>query len=190
MTGLAPIACAIEVLLEPDGPADRRPEGSSASFWRAHIAEQLGVPLGEVSLRSRAGAAPVASVSGRELFISFSRTLGARACAVRRHGPVGVDVERVRALPELREMIPLALHAEEIARLGADPDDAGGFLESWTRKEAVLKAAGVGLRVDPRRVRLDRLVEGVGGAMLDGAAYETRVHRRGGLIVAFARPAD
>ena len=59
--------------------------------------------------------------------------------------PVGVDVERADAAhaPERDDAIA--------AVAGASGDDA---LEHWTRVEAVLKADGRGLRVDPGRVRI------------------------------------
>ncbi len=59
--------------------------------------------------------------------------------------PVGVDVERSDAAhaPERDDAITTVA--------GASGEDA---LEHWTRVEAVLKADGRGLRVDPERVRI------------------------------------
>ena len=37
------------------------------------------------------------------------------------------------------------------------PERAESFLWTWTRKEAILKAAGTGLGIDPRQVDLDGL---------------------------------
>lgn len=72
---------------------------------------------------------------------------------------VGVDVER-RDAP-LRAPLPVAVPPRE------DP------LQHWTRIEAVLKADGRGLRVDPREAVLSRAGEGW-LARLDGRVY--RVH--------------
>jgi 4'-phosphopantetheinyl transferase len=67
--------------------------------------------------------------------------------AVGHGGPVGVDVESVHRfdLPGLRAVV---LHDSEEAT------DAADLARIWVRKEALLKATGEGLRVDPRSVRV------------------------------------
>jgi 4'-phosphopantetheinyl transferase len=54
-------------------------------------------------------------------------------------GPVGLDVEEVRALTDLPA---LAAHVCSPAETAADP---ASFFVLWTRKEALLKATGAGL---------------------------------------------
>jgi 4'-phosphopantetheinyl transferase len=63
--------------------------------------------------------------------------------AVRPDGPVGLDVEQVRALAGLPALAAHVHSPAELAR-GAAPDPAA-FFRTWTRKEALLKATGVGL---------------------------------------------
>ena len=75
--------------------------------------------------------------------LSHSRTIAVLAVA---HGqPVGVDVEDVR--PIEREVAARFFSAAELAALGALQGEAwmNGFYRCWTRKEAILKAEGVGL---------------------------------------------
>ncbi|MEN3303122.1 4'-phosphopantetheinyl transferase superfamily protein [Pseudonocardia sp.] len=63
--------------------------------------------------------------------------------AVSADGPVGLDVEQLRPLPDLDG---LAGHALSPAELRAHPPaDPAAFLTTWTRKEALLKATGEGL---------------------------------------------
>ncbi len=90
-------------------------------------------------------------------FVSLSHTGDLVVAAGSPTAPVGVDVERRDAAAAGRADERLAA-----IRLVA----AGEGLEHWTRVEAVLKADGRGLRVDPAAVviRGDR-------ASLDGAAY-------------------
>ncbi|GAA2466202.1 4'-phosphopantetheinyl transferase family protein [Streptomyces mauvecolor] len=83
------------------------------------------------------------------LWISISHTDGCGMLAVARV-PVGVDVEVVREFP-IEELAPSTLtESERRVVLGAPGGDARtqAFLRCWTRKEAVLKAVGVGITTD------------------------------------------
>jgi 4'-phosphopantetheinyl transferase len=76
---------------------------------------------------------------------------------------VGVDLERADAEPAAERDQAIAAVA------GASGDDA---LEHWTRVEAVLKADGRGLRVDPSLVRIRTSEETVEAQISDdGASY-------------------
>lgn len=68
--------------------------------------------------------------------------------AVARDGPVGIDVERRRSLDDLEAMIARVLTPEEAATLPRAAR-ADAFWTAWTRKEAVAKATGLGLRHSP-----------------------------------------
>ncbi|MCW0213300.1 MAG: 4'-phosphopantetheinyl transferase superfamily protein [Pseudonocardia sp.] len=63
--------------------------------------------------------------------------------AVSADGPVGLDVEQLRTLSDLDGLASHALSPTE--RREHPPADAGAFLTTWTRKEALLKATGEGL---------------------------------------------
>ncbi|MFJ2008313.1 4'-phosphopantetheinyl transferase family protein [Streptomyces chartreusis] len=83
------------------------------------------------------------------LWISVSHTAGQGAFAVALH-PVGIDIERIehRAVGLLA---PIVLTANENMFVGARTTANArvkAFHRCWTRKEAVLKAAGVGLAAD------------------------------------------
>ncbi len=90
-------------------------------------------------------------VPGNEVHFSLSHTNGLVLIALA-PAPVGVDVE---AVPEASTITDVAtqLHPQERAELAGLPaaDRAFGFTRCWTRKEAVLKAAGVGLNEDLSR---------------------------------------
>ncbi|CAN7373515.1 4'-phosphopantetheinyl transferase superfamily protein [Terrabacter sp. LjRoot27] len=78
------------------------------------------------------------------IHLSLSRTRGLVALALSRSGPVGVDIEVVHAV-QFRGYADVALHADERGHGSSGLTDAA----AWVRKEAALKALGVGLRVDP-----------------------------------------
>jgi len=67
--------------------------------------------------------------------------------AAARDAAVGVDVERVRPLPDAEALAERFFAAAEAAALRALPDGlrAGAFFACWTRKEAFVKAHGAGL---------------------------------------------
>ncbi len=95
-------------------------------------------------------------VRGRDdLRVSVSNSGGLVLVAVGVLCRVGVDIERVvdRGLVRLRYH---ALTNAELAELEShDPSQqAAALLGYWTRKEALLKAVGLGLAVDPRLIEL------------------------------------
>lgn len=77
--------------------------------------------------------------------VSTSQSQGLSVVAVCDDGPVGVDVERIDAT-RFEGFDDVALAPGERAH-----DDRERAV-LWTRKEAVLKATGEGLRTDPRTV--------------------------------------
>lgn len=82
------------------------------------------------------------------LHMSVAHAGGLAAAAVCDHGPIGVDVERVESRRNLIAIAQRFFAPEESAlleRCGADERTAL-FHQWWTRKEAVLKATGAGLR--------------------------------------------
>ena len=90
-----------------------------------------------------------------ELSLSTSHTDGVVAVAIGRHCRAGIDVETVRERGVLR-LPDHVLTRWERHQLSC-VDDAlrlTTFLAYWTRKEALLKAAGVGLAVEPNLIEL------------------------------------
>ena len=88
---------------------------------------------------------------------SFTHAGAVVGVAVLSDGPVGLDVEPVRALPDLDSM----------ARHVGAPAEPAAFFRAWTRKEALLKATGDGLTSPMNAIVLDE--HGVTGWSGDGA---------------------
>ncbi|MDX3577442.1 4'-phosphopantetheinyl transferase family protein [Streptomyces sp. FL07-04A] len=76
--------------------------------------------------------------------------------AVSSDGAVGLDVEDVEAPLDVEGAARTALSPTELAALHALPpaERRPAFLRVWTRKEAVLKALGVGLRMPLRALEV------------------------------------
>lgn len=64
--------------------------------------------------------------------------------------PLGVDIERLRAVDDLDALAERCFTPGERRELGAAGERrAESFLQGWTRKEACLKAVGCGLSLEP-----------------------------------------
>ncbi|GAA0941794.1 4'-phosphopantetheinyl transferase family protein [Nonomuraea longicatena] len=137
-------------------PADRDRFLLGCATTRILLGGRLGVPASEVPLRrdcpdcARPHGRP--RLSGDELHLSVSHSGRWVAVAVTGLGPVGVDVERVAVRGAA--LVAAALTRAERAELERMPDPVSGFVTYWTRKEAVLKATGDGLRVPMPHVRV------------------------------------
>ncbi|MCI0385834.1 4'-phosphopantetheinyl transferase superfamily protein [Streptomyces sp. CNQ085] len=98
---------------------------------------------------------PVITAPETSLQLSLSRSGPYWLCAVAEGAAVGADIERLRPryAPGLFEAV---LSTPELARLAARPADARAaeFTRHWTRKEAVVKASGIGVATDLRRVQV------------------------------------
>jgi 4'-phosphopantetheinyl transferase len=123
---------------------------------RAALRSTLGVELGmdpaRVPLHTTPSGRPFipSSVAGAGVDVSCSASGDLGAVAVGRSVRIGIDVETVAPWsPEVLEEAWLS-GSERVAltRLPASLR-AAAATRSWTQKEAVLKAAGTGLRADP-----------------------------------------
>jgi 4'-phosphopantetheinyl transferase len=120
---------------------------------RAALAEELGLSPDQVPLERARDGRPV--LRGTALEVSVSHSVGVILVAVASGLRIGIDVEVVRDGPW--RLLPMhALTPRELHELDACSPDrwSSALLSYWARKEALLKAAGVGLAVDPRSVEV------------------------------------
>ena len=117
---------------------------------RALLARQLSEPAcGLVMVEGAHGKPSLAHASGMQFNLSHS---GAWALiAIGGQHPLGVDIEGRSAFHHLDEvakrvMTPLEFACHLATPLALRPQ---GFLRTWTRKEACLKALGTGFHVEP-----------------------------------------
>lgn len=137
----------------------------AASFQcvRVTLGDVLGVD--PRTLRIAIGGSGKPYLEGRALAFNMSHSgrVGLLAWGPRE---LGVDVEAMiaRPTPALAATILTAIEFEAWHRLD-EPSRQAWLTRAWTRKEAVLKAVGSGLRMAPAEVE-------VGGGAGEGGAWE------------------
>ncbi|VAX42579.1 hypothetical protein MNBD_PLANCTO03-1184 [hydrothermal vent metagenome] len=99
-------------------------------------------------------AALLEAVGIEGLFVSRTGTAGLAGVAACAWCPIGLDAEHGSPNAMDAAVRARALHPDEAAteHLMAGQDDPEPFFGLWARKEAVLKALGTGLGLDPRLV--------------------------------------
>lgn len=138
---------------------DRQRSLAGRLLARWAVAEQQGIGRWEVGCHE--------GPKGRPRFVSPSRTglfdvnishSGALVlCAVISESAVGVDVERVERL-DFSSLTATVLRQSErryMAQATDEGDAIRRFYQAWTLKEAVVKAVGCGLEVDPLEVGVE-----------------------------------
>jgi 4'-phosphopantetheinyl transferase len=144
-------------------PADRRRYISSHMYLRRQLAARLGCAASQVEFGASVGGKPC--LGGRwadaPWCFSLSRSAGLAAVAISHAREVGVDIEAVRPIPNIDDLAQRCMSDSELAEYRAGPPDRalGGFFQLWTCKEAVLKAAGFGLRRDPHSIHVGFAVD-------------------------------
>ena len=125
---------------------DRSLYVAAHGLLRAILAEYLVVPPAEVLFAAGKGKPRLAAVHGTLQF-NLSHTHGYVAVAVHPDQPVGVDVEKADPAFKWQDLTDYCLGDPERQTLqGLAPGPARHtFFNYWTRKEAFLKAIGVGL---------------------------------------------
>ncbi len=111
------------------------------------LADRVGAAPAElVFAYSGAGKPSLADNAGGWHF-NLSHAADRGAIALTRAGPVGVDIEGARTLPDFDRIVARFFSASEREAWSALPatDARAAFYRGWTRKEAVLKGLGTGV---------------------------------------------
>lgn len=136
--------------------------GHSGAAPRA-IAAALDIAADELALERDARGKPAVRTPVTDLCFSVAHTSGLTLVALASGVEVGIDVERLGRDVTGWRLWEQTLTSDELAHLPADRAARNrALLQSWVRREALLKAAGVGLAVDPLAIELaadGRIVE-------------------------------
>lgn len=150
---------AVEALLAPDEQqrasrfvfeADARRYRAAHGLLRRVLGHYLDAPA--ASLRFEQGPAGKPHLAGAHagsgLHFSLSHSGSHGLLGVACHA-IGVDIEQVRPIADLRAVAESNFAASELCTLFALPASLqfDGFFACWTRKEAVIKALGGGLSI-------------------------------------------
>lgn len=141
-------------------PADERARADRFHFERdrrrfcvAHaalrdiLAGQLGCGPGEVALRSGEYGKPALARSNAALEFNLSHAGEYALIALALGAQVGVDIEQARPIADIERLAAHTFSPAELAMLARCPPEqyVEAFFNCWTRKEAVIKALGLGL---------------------------------------------
>ena len=124
------------------------------AILRSLLGELTGRRPGEIQFEHTSHGRP--SVKGLPGFHFNTSRTGHWFIVATTHAVIpGVDIEFDRPIPDLESLVRrVCSPREQQALAGVDAISASWFLRIWTRKEAVLKAVGLGLGLDPTRVTL------------------------------------
>ena len=150
LTGVstAELACAQKRM----SARDRTRYLASRHALRRAIGGVVGLPPAQLRIRADAWGRPMLEHGGDIDFnLSHSEQMG--FIGVCRGQSIGVDIEAIRSLTDAGELAGLHFtDAERKEWSGAGLRQARDFLSCWTRKEACLKALGVGLSGEPSAI--------------------------------------
>jgi 4'-phosphopantetheinyl transferase len=126
---------------------------------RALLGGYLDVPPSSLAFVNGPQGKPALSGGATGLHFNISHTPGLALFAFTTVGEVGVDVEQLRQRLNHLDLAARFYAPEETNALRALPAETSmqGFLNAWTRKEALLKAMGVGLSFGSERVEVTLL---------------------------------
>jgi 4'-phosphopantetheinyl transferase len=180
-------------------PTERRRLSLLAPLHRhrhicAHIAARVlasaalgGRAPAQTLIRTSGGRLALAAAPDTRFDISLAHAGASAAIAISRCGAVGVDLEPISPLieSEERRLARYSLAESEWTHwVRADPELRTRLLtQAWTRKEAVLKALGLGLSGDVRSVVTE--LEPIGSAAPDLARRPAEIR---GLPAAAGHP--
>ncbi len=128
---------------------DRRRYVASRWSLRTILARYIGTPAAEIVFELGPHGKPAlhAAQNGAALRFNMSRSHELTLIAVGRDLELGVDVEWIRPFPDALAVAGRMCAASEYEALRSVPaaEVGAAFLGLWTRKEAVVKALGLGL---------------------------------------------
>jgi 4'-phosphopantetheinyl transferase len=131
--------------------SDRQRFVAAHAALRQLLAQHTGQPADSLRFAVSAFGKPSLPDHPRTRF-SLSHSQALALIVIGGRGPLGADVELLRTVPDAPTLAERYFTRHENKALAALPahERDQAFLTCWTRKEACLKAVGLGLMVPPR----------------------------------------
>jgi len=128
-------------------PRDRSRFITGRGLMRLLLAPHVGQAPEQLQFRYAAAGKPFLREHGLQFNLAHSDNLALLAVAGRR--AVGVDLERIRESLEILTIADRYFAPDERTALGAESVERKrqAFFQCWTRKEAYMKATGLGLQM-------------------------------------------
>ncbi len=130
---------------------DRRDYISSRGILRNILGRYMHCEAADVTIDYSFDGKPTLGLSMQSAGLEFnlSHSSGYLAVAVTQGVKVGVDIERMRTIPDMDLIATHSFSQYEQNELSLLPSEekSSGFFRCWTRKEAYLKATGNGLSI-------------------------------------------
>lgn len=104
----------------------------------------VGVVPTEIAFQVGEKGKPYLS-NDRSLYFSVSHSHDVSMIAVTRVADVGVDIERLRAVPRAEEILRRFFSQDELASILSDDNRDLRFVQAWTRGEASVKVRGASI---------------------------------------------
>jgi len=111
---------------------------------RVLLAPQLGLEPARVEIERKAAGKPYVA-NDVALHYSVSHSAAHAMIAITRVAPVGVDIERVRAVPNAERILARFFPPHQIDEILSDDRSELRFVQAWTEAEARVKARGEGM---------------------------------------------
>lgn len=137
-------------------PADRWRLLLGRSILRLMFAEDHGIPAADIVLTAK-GKPVLAESHGNPLDFSITHDGPWVAVGITTRGLIGIDISQTSHFQDWAALAPGYLDPSELRQLRDLPASEVPLAAArlWTAKEAILKAAGYGLELDPRRIVLE-----------------------------------
>lgn len=122
---------------------------ATQAVLRVLLSLYLDIKPKEVQIGVRSKGKPFL-IHDRPIFFNISNSDGVCVFAFSGDGEVGIDIERIRKMPDIEQLIQKNLTSREKEYVLKDPEKKlKRFFRFWTFKESYLKAIGEGMRLTP-----------------------------------------
>jgi len=116
------------------------------------LADRLRCSPTAIRLSYGRNGKPVLEGSRGHVEFNLAHSGGEAVIALADGAAVGVDIELHRPISDLESLARLVFSDVERRNLNLAPDPLSAFLNGWTRKEAYVKALGMGLTAPLREI--------------------------------------